>query len=203
MTCRGRRATCRDLLWPPYAAMPAWPTPCRRALLTACSDRVGPYSAHARSLWELGSHPAARLMQQRGHLAPLIILAKFRQAERRVPAAQNSRSSSGHEWAPRPSAMACGMARGERQCTAADAESKIKAKAKKKSSTNQQRVKQVTTASRSPPRSYPLPSFAPNPAPKRSTSAARNRRPQNRPSTPDRQPAKTAKKRPSAAARKP
>ena len=106
------------------------PTPCRRALLTACSDRVGPYSAYARSLWELGSHPAARLMQQRGHLAPLIILATFRQAERRVPAAQNSRSSSGHEWAPRPSAMACGMARGERQCTAADAESKIKAKAK-------------------------------------------------------------------------
>jgi len=81
-------------------------------------------------LWELGSLPAACLTQQRGHLAPLIILAKFRQAERRVPAAQNSRSSSGHEWAPRPSAMACGMARGERQCTAADAESKIKAKAK-------------------------------------------------------------------------
>ena len=77
-----------------------------------------------------------------------------------------------------------------------------KSESKKKSSTNQ-RLRQITTASRSPPRSYPLPSFAPNPAPKRSTSAARNRRRQNRPSTPDRQPAKTAKKRPSAAARKP
>ena len=78
-----------------------------------------------------------------------------------------------------------------------------KNESKKKSSTNQQRVKQITTASRSPPRLYPLPSFPPNPAPKRSTSAAQNRRRQNRPSTRDRQPAKTAKKRPSAAARKP